>query len=307
MPRNKILVIRGGAIGDFILTFPVFSALREMFPETGLEVLAYPAVGQLAVAVGLVDGTRSMESRQLAAFFAAKSDLDPEWSTYFNQFAIIISYLYDPDQNFQINVRKVTEAQFIQGPHRPDEAEGVHATEVLLKPLERLAIFGADSVPKLSLKPAAVEKKPDDKWLALHPGSGSESKNWPLPQWQALVEKLLQETDYKLLLVGGEADRVRLEALQKVLPESRGRVLRGVPLAELAVALSGCDLFMGHDSGISHLAAAAGCRCVLLWGPSKREVWCPRNPQVQVVHAGEGLPSLTVEAVWARFPPDSSG
>ena len=50
MPENKILVIRGGAIGDFILTLPVLAALRRQFPQTRLEVLGYPHIARLAVA-----------------------------------------------------------------------------------------------------------------------------------------------------------------------------------------------------------------------------------------------------------------
>ena len=46
--QNKILVIRGGAIGDFILTLPVLSALRAQFPDTRLELLGYPHIAQLA-------------------------------------------------------------------------------------------------------------------------------------------------------------------------------------------------------------------------------------------------------------------
>ena len=54
--KNRILVIRGGAIGDFILTLPVLSALRQQFPETQIEVIGYPHIVQLAVAGGLAHG-----------------------------------------------------------------------------------------------------------------------------------------------------------------------------------------------------------------------------------------------------------
>jgi heptosyltransferase-2 len=60
-PRGKILVIRGGAIGDFILTLPVFSALRQQFPQTRLDVLAYPHIAQLALVGGLVDEVRAID------------------------------------------------------------------------------------------------------------------------------------------------------------------------------------------------------------------------------------------------------
>ncbi len=78
MSQGKILVIRGGAIGDFILTLPVLAALRRQFPDTALEVLGYPHIASLAAAGQLVDAVRPIEARPLAGFFARAGDLDFE-------------------------------------------------------------------------------------------------------------------------------------------------------------------------------------------------------------------------------------
>ena len=174
--QGKILVIRGGAIGDFILTMPALAALRRQFPGAQLEVLGYPHIAQLALVGGLVDRVQPIEARGLAGFFARGGELAPHLADYFSGFDIIVSYLYDPDAIFQTNVVSCGRGQFIVAPHRPDENELVHATNVYLKPLERLAIFEADPVPRLALDPRPSTLGP---FLALHPGSGSESKNWP--------------------------------------------------------------------------------------------------------------------------------
>ena len=249
-----MLVIRGGAIGDFILTLPVLSALREAFPETHLEVLGYPRLAELAMSAGIIDGFRSIEARALAGFFARNGTLDPELAEYFKSFSIIFSYLYDPDSIFRINVARCSKAQYYEGPHRPNELEETHATTVFLKPLEKLAIFEADPVPKLGLKPAPADAESlPGKWLALHPGSGSEKKNWPEDRWAALIERLLRETAWNLLLVGGEAEGDRLQRLAQSVPDNRRFILQNVPLVRLAARLAKTSVFMGHDSGISHL------------------------------------------------------
>lgn len=134
--QPKILVIRGGAIGDFILTLPVFAALRQQFPAAQVEVLGYPHIAQLALAGGLVRRVQSIEARSLAGFFARNGELSAELAEYFSGFALIISYLYDPDEIFKTNVARCTRAQFVAGPHRPEETSEIHATEVFLKPLE---------------------------------------------------------------------------------------------------------------------------------------------------------------------------
>ena len=150
--RGRILVIRGGAIGDFILTLPVIAALRQQFPSVHLEILGYPHIVQLALAGGLVDRVESIEARALAGFFARHGELSEHLADYFSEFDIIVSYLYDPDGIFRTNVARCSPAQFIQGPHRPDERAGIPASRVYLKPLERLAIFEADPVPRLSIQ-----------------------------------------------------------------------------------------------------------------------------------------------------------
>ena len=68
-------MIRGGAIGDFILTLPAIAALRRQFPEAHLEVLGYPHIIQLALAGGLVNRVQSIEARALAGFFARGGEL----------------------------------------------------------------------------------------------------------------------------------------------------------------------------------------------------------------------------------------
>jgi len=311
---NKILVIRGGAIGDFILTLPVLAALRKHFPQTRLEVLGYAHIAQLAVAGGLADAVKSIDSRPLAGFFARGSVLDESLQGYFAGFAVIVSYLYDPDRIFQDNVGRCSQAQFIAGPHRPDEHAGIHATEALLKPLERLAVFESDPVPRLKLQgPNTVNSRKwtsisgtstlpkDRRWLAVHPGSGSEQKNWPEAKWNELLNRLIKSDKFNILLVGGEAEGDRLIRLCADWPEHRFRVARSLSLPELAERLCQCELFVGHDSGISHLAAAMGRGGLVLWGQSVESVWRPRSERVVVLRDRLGLSHLSVECVVASL------
>jgi len=291
--RGKILVVRGGAIGDFILTLPALAALRGQFPQSWLEVLGYPHIVPLAIEGGLVNAVRSIEARALAGFFARHGELDPDLIDYFSEFDLIVSYLYDPDEIFQENVAKCITGQFIAGPHRPDEDTGVHAAKVFLQPLERLAIFEADPVPRLAL---AAPVRPSAQ-LALHPGSGSESKNWPEAKWHEFIGRLLEETPFSFLMVGGEAEGDRLQRLARELPGSRITLAQSLPLPELARRLEGCVAFVGHDSGISHLAAALGLPGVLLWGETAEEIWRPPSEKMLLIRGPTGLASLEVARV----------
>ncbi len=302
MSSGRILVIRGGAIGDFILTLPVFQALKDTFPSARVEILGYPSIAKLAELSGLVQQTKAIEAQAVAGFFARKGSLDESWSEYFNQFEIILSFLYDPDRIFQDNVGRCTKAQFIQGPHRPNEDQSTHATEVFLEPLQSLAIFEANDVPRISLPTPTTDRLPPTSRLALHPGSGSQSKNWPSENWVELVTRLQKETQWNLLIVGGEAERELLQELDNRFGSDRIKVRFATPLDELASLLADCEGFIGHDSGISHLAAAVGLPELILWGPSNESIWRPKGEKVVVIKHEDGLSKLPVEHVFARIP-----
>jgi heptosyltransferase III len=300
-PTGRILVIRGGAIGDFVLTLPVLAALRQQLPGARLEVLGYPHIAQLALAAGLADAVHSIEAGPLAGFFAAAGDLNARWQEFFAGFALVVSFLYDPDDIFRQNVARASPAQFIAGPHRPEEAAGIHAARVFLKPLERLAIFDADDIPRLRLvrveEGEAAPRPRSRSLLAVHPGSGSERKNWPEARWIELLRTLASTADQDFLIVGGEAEGDRLNRLAAALPTDRVQLARSLPLVALARRLVGCRGFLGHDSGISHLAAALGRPTLVLWGDTVEAVWRPRGDQVTILRAQTGLSALSVQAV----------
>jgi len=100
---------------------------------------------------------------------------------------------------------------------------------------------------------------------------------------------LLGSDDFhgSFILASGEADEDRVRQLQTVWRNDRVQVARNLPLPELA-ALFVHAIFIGHDSGVSHLAAAAGARCVLLFGPTDPAVWAPMNKNAKVLRAASG-------------------
>jgi heptosyltransferase-3 len=297
--KGRILVVRGGNLGEFILTCPVFAALRAQFPDTNIEVLGYPRFAELAKSAGLIDEVRSIETRAAAGFFAGNAPLDPDLSNYFAKFSLIFSYLYDPDGFFQMNVCKVSPAQFIQGRARPDEGETLHASDTFLKPLERLAIFDADPAPRLSLPHGA----PPQLTIAIHPNPETGPRAWPEAKWRNLVLAITSKTVCRVVLIGDEAQTPTLQRMIADLPANRAAILSAAALPELAQQLVACQVFVGHDSGISHLAAALGVRSLLVWGNSNPTIWKPRGDHVMVLKNRGGAVGVTQDEVLAALPP----
>lgn len=304
---KSILVARGGALGDFVLTLPVLAALRARFPAARLEILGYPRIASLAQAGGLADAVRPIESPALASFFApGAADLDA--NPWLASFDLIVSYLYDSSAVLRANIQRAApNATFLSGPHRPDENAGIHAAGTFLKPLEALGILGADPIPRLNI-PAVEPPSPMAQWLALHPGSGSERKNWPEEKWAGLLCKILEKTAWSCLLVGGEAEEPRLARLQNFVTgmtkfcTPRVALAQNWPLPKLAATLRCCAGFVGHDSGVTHLAAALGLAGLVLWGESNQNVWRPRSDAMTILRHAGGLSRLPVADVFGNLP-----
>ncbi len=181
--------------------------------------------------------------------------------------------------------------------------------------MESLALY-LDAASGPILRPAGNEAAFADEFLAcagsddgagplvaIHPGSGGERKNWPLDRWRELGKRLLARPTTgrpRLLLVGGEADGKAVTALRTAW-SGAGDVLvaENLPLPAVGALLARCARFLGHDSGISHLAAAVGTPCVLLFGPTDPDIWAPPYPAVEIVRAPDGfMGSLELEIVW---------
>jgi heptosyltransferase-3 len=312
---NRILVIRGGAIGDFILTLPALRALRDARPNAHVEILGYKHNAVLAENRFYANAVRSIEYGPMSSFFAKSSELASDLANYFGSFDLIISYLFDPDGIFENNLRRCGVENLVCGPGRVIETAG-HAARQLARPVEDLGIRVSDFSERIFLSAEdrhfARNFLPplQQPILAIHPGSGSKEKNWPLENWIALLSRIRgrslpegmdgsREKFCSLVVVCGEADQAQSERLEREWNNSTVRFAKNLSLPQLAAVLEK-SVFIGHDSGISHLAAAAGAACILLFGPTDPNVWAPQNENARVLRAQSGrLSDLEVADVEA--------
>ena len=304
---NRILVIRGGAIGDFILTLPALKALRDAQPQTHMEILGYKHIAGLAEKRFYAQAVHSIEYGLLARFFARNSELPVELANYFASFDLIVSYLYDPDHVFETNLRRCGVQTLICGPARIAENAG-HAARQLARPIEQLGINVVDLAERIF--PSIEDREFARKFLAsspqpiiaIHPGSGSHEKNWPLANWIRLFSQNSGLAKLEgLVVISGEADEAQTDQLEREWKDCSVRFVRNLPLPQLAAVIER-SVFIGHDSGISHLAAAAGANCILLFGPTDPDVWAPKNENVRILRSPTGkLHDLQIESVEAAF------
>ena len=116
-------------------------------------------------------------------------------------------------------------------------------------------------------------------FVAIHPFSGSAKKNWPLERFRAVSRSLPKPVQF----CAGPEDKLE-------------NAVRISNLSDLAQWLSEADLYIGNDSGISHMAAAVGTPVFALFGPTDPAVWAPRGKKVRVLHR-DPISSIAVEEV----------
>jgi heptosyltransferase III len=110
-----------------------------------------------------------------------------------------------------------------------------------------------------------------DRPILIHPGAGAVWKRWPPDQF-AHVARRLRDAGRPVALLAGPADRAAVHA---VLARIDLPVLENLPPRALAAVLSHADLYIGNDSGVTHLAALAGAPTLALFGPTDPASWSP--------------------------------
>ena len=287
------------------MTLPAIGALRERWPEAHIEILGYPHIAELAHKRHYADAMRSIDAKAMAGFFIPHGVLDSTLVKYFGGFNLVISYLFDPDRIFSNNVRSCGVKQVIDASPRP---ENTHAAEHYCRPLESLAVYV--EAPRPRIHPNESDREAAAKFLkmvgreplvAIHPGSGSEKKNWPVEKFGALSRWLADELAAQLLIVRGEADERATQKLTELLGERPITVAKGLKLVELAAVLERCVLFLGNDSGITHMAAAVGTPTVAVFGAASVPIWEPLGQHTRVVRFGErdvGDVRAAIEQLW---------
>ncbi len=300
---KRILIFRGGAIGDFVLTTPALSALRQHWPESYIELVTYPRVSELAVVTGLADRCRSLEDADVARMFSRDAAGSVEWRKFISSFDTVISYLHDQEGNVRTSVQAAGAQHLLCAD--PIVMTG-HAVDHFLRPLAELGIpFKPHAIPRLILPEARLRaghehaRRYGSTIITIHPGSGSVSKNWPPTKFCELAERLRTETALSPVFTLGEAD----DAVADILAGQAHAfdTVSSCDLVAIAALLANSGGYVGNDSGITHLAAAVGIPVIALYGPTRSATWAPRGAHVNVLCATEptteSLAEVTVQSV----------
>jgi ADP-heptose:LPS heptosyltransferase len=290
----RTLVVRAGALGDVLLLRRAVAALRRAGHEVTLLAPSGPGAALVGAGDSEVQRLLAWDRADVAGLLAEAAELSPGLQRELADHELAL--VYSRNEAIVRTVRGTIDHVLA---HDPQPAAGSHAARWLASPLIELGLDIASAPPACRASPE--EEQQARSWLArlppaflaIHPGSGSPRKNWPTERWLALAEALRPARPW--LLVSGPADA---EAAAVLHSRSETIVAESLPLRVLGAVLARAGVFVGNDSGVSHLAAAWGAPTVALFGPSDARTWAPDGPRVHAVQSSSAeMAAIAVEQV----------
>jgi len=243
------LLIRPGAIGDCILSLPALQCLRAEYTEVWVP-------SDVAPLIRFADCVRSIGSTGLDLMGLPEIDPPPALIERLRSFDSIVSWYGSNREEFRTQVRALgLPFRFLDA--LPAPGKRIHAADFFLKQA------GCDgiAIPKID-----CPRPQFGDFCVIHPFSGSPSKNWPMERFRELARRM----EMPVCWCAGPEEPL----------EDATRIAN---LYELACWLATATVYIGNDSGITHLAAAVGIPLVAIFGPTDPAVWAPRGDRVRVL------------------------
>lgn len=269
---NKVsaecVVVHAGALGDFVMIWPLLRALSRQGRVARIVASASKArLAGLELGIGWED-LESAFWNELWVANGAHHVNEPALGTC----GLLITFLADDStpsgQTWLKNAaRAAPSAEIVPiGPPGSDSRFGAW---------DRFGVaeFGDVSASGSHNGP-----------VVLHVGAGSREKMWPMERWTELTARL-RERGFAVELVAGEVEAERLaDAERRALERLGGRWIGTLP--ELAGCLRSARMFIGADTGPTHLACQLGVPTIGLYGPTDPAIWSTTGGRMWIVTQG---------------------
>lgn len=322
---KRILLLRLDGLGDFLLSLRAFRHFRRCFPEASLEILVGPGNLELARLTCLFDAVHCypfFEQEQAGKRLNDEQLRGAVAELKLGAFDIVV------DMRHYGSTRRLTasiDGRLRAGFRAPRKDE---AFELLLPDFDTLPkgrrVHTADRQMALAAAVAeAFDKQPapegGDGFLAarawrkkagvsnetvicINPFSGRPIKDWPIASFAALAERLNGRPSTSIRILGDSPERT--PGGRDKLTSLAGAVDLGaqLPLDSLMNRLAEADLYIGNDSGTTHLAAQLGVPTIaIMSGDVDIEVWRPIGARVIVLRSDVPCAPCNLNAL-ARCP-----
>ena len=301
MLRRNVLIFHLGALGDFVVSWPLALALGRLHPQSRIIYVTHGSKGKLAEKALRVDSA-DVDGGGWHHLFGDAGSL-PEASRRMLEGAhSVFSFVSEPADAWTANVKAVApEAQVVHVRPRPAEGEAFdgHISQWIEGqlagvPAVRTAV--QQIMRSVGARGVGYKRSPEGT-VSVHPGSGSEKKNWATSHFVQLVRRLVKARHRVRVLIG-EAEKERLSEEDLAHFAAVAEVVEPKDYVELLTYLGISDALVCNDTGPGHLAGIIGTPTYGLFGPeSDVKRWKPLGPHVHVMESKD-LGHLSAEEVF---------
>lgn len=294
LSRPRVLIIHPGTLGDVILALNAIRCVQAMFLNYEYTLLVRGEIGRLFIACGVVDHVMDLEGPVFSALLENSTHRNQELIELLSRYKYAVAWVNDPEGLLCKNLRGAGITPYcIASPHNPYLKE-IHQSARYCETLdanqskiqdESTLLIGCTKLeePLLNCSLPSFGTKKSQKVLFVHPGSGSQHKCLSPERLGHIIQSLADLEGLRILICEGPADEERVSSLQHFLQDLPYETLKDSDLIEVAQVLQSADVYLGHDSGITHLAAALGVPTIALFGPTDSKRWRPLGPHVKVI------------------------
>jgi ADP-heptose:LPS heptosyltransferase len=292
----SILLIRRRYLGDLVLLGSVLRNLRLHWPQARLTVLTEPNYAEILTLNPDIDATLTFPTGATGwpgfvgalrrARFTHVLDFDNSDKT------ALVSRLTGAA------LRTTYERELVPFHHRWAYTVTVPVRNAFYEshPITEtcLALLAPLGVPIVTREVRIVPAAKDLAWaekfapaataggagrrLLVHPGSRSTFRIWPPERFAAVCDRLQDELGVQVLLVGGPAEQPLVQSIRQHARTHVVTIDETLTIGRFAALAAKCGIFLCHDSGPMHVAAAAGARVVALYGSQNAVTWQPTGP-----------------------------
>ena len=294
--RRTIVMIHPGGLGDVLLAVPAMVRLRTRFPNHCLALCAEDQVAKLLFACRIIDEWVSVQGRVCADLFAGADSVTGQLQIWLKDCDLVIGWMQDLDGTLSKTLKVVGARKVVVGSPFSTVILATHQCDRFLESIDEAPSDDEGDVlltvtePLLHLGRTCLEAAGfviGQLLVVIHPGSGSAHK-CVASEILSNVVAAVQVSWATPVVLEGPADHESVEHLLQLCVHPP-IVLKGLDVLTVAGVLAQAQLFVGQDSGITHMAGLMGLRTVALFGPTDPARWAPRGPRVTVVR---GAPCL---------------
>ncbi len=275
----RFLIISLSNIGDVVLTTPIMSALKQIFPHSFLRVVVGPKAKSLLEGSSMIDDVIVYDKH---GSWAEKKDFVLRLRKEKYEAVIDLRNTAIP---FLLRSKKRSPLfrKYVGGGMRKKHLDVFGRTGFFVKePISSFDFF-SDSEKNNAFEKINKQKNLSKKYIVFSAGSASEAKRWPLEKFKGLAGKILKTTDNDIVLIGDQNEQPYVQELCEIDLDRIVNVAGILSLRESAAVISDSGMLITNDSAAMHIGHELNKNVIALFGPSDAEKYGRVGPRFKLI------------------------